>query len=262
MSRSKIALLIIDAQVDFCYASGSLYVPGAERDVQILGDFIRRNKNEIDDISMTMDSHQVIDISHPGFWQDKNKNHPNPFTQITSAQVDSGEWTPLYWPQEALKYLKDLEAQGEYPHYIWPEHCIIGTAGAAIVDEIMNPVREWCRLGNLFNVVAKGTHPLTEHFGAVRAQIEIPGRPETHINMQLINKLSTFNQVFLAGEARSHCVANTLKQILQFPDLAKRLIILDDCTSNVPGFEHLADAIYDAAKNAGVKFMNASSTNL
>lgn len=261
-SNSKCALLIIDAQKDFCYNTGSLYVPGAENDVKVIGDFIRRNKLNIDYIGLTMDSHQVVDISHPSFWQDKNGNPPSPFTLISVADIESGKWAPRYWANESIKYIKELDAQKEYQHCIWPEHCIMGTDGAAIVDEVMKPVIEWCREGNVFKIVAKGTHPLTEHFGAFRANIEIPGYPETHINMELINELSTYRQVFFAGEAKSHCVANTVKQAIQFPDLAKKMVILEDCMSNVPSFEHLADDIYNDAKAAGVQFMNAKDITL
>ena len=66
----KIALIIIDPQNDFCSPRGSLFVPGADEDNERLGEFILANSLEIDQIIVTLDSHYVIDISHPKFWVD------------------------------------------------------------------------------------------------------------------------------------------------------------------------------------------------
>jgi len=259
MSNKKVAVLVIDGQIDFCKPTGSLYVPGAEKDMERLSKFILNHKSEIDFIGLTMDSHQVIDISHPSYWEDKDGVSPNPFTIITSADVEAGKWSPRFAPQESLKYLKDLESQGEYPHCIWPEHCIIGTEGAAIVPELMNSVKEWARQGKFFQVVAKGTYPTTEHFGAFRAQVPVMNRPETQLNQNLIQKLESYQKIYFAGEAKSHCVASTLKQAMEFPTLATKFIILEDCMSPVPGFETLADPIYEKAKQMGIKFATTNS---
>lgn len=258
---NKIALLVIDPQNDFCKPSGSLYVPGAENDMERLSKFISDHKTELSFIGLTMDSHQVIDISHPAFWEDKDGKQPNPFTIITASDIENGKWTPRYAPQEALKYLQELESQGEYPHCIWPEHCIIGTEGAAIVNNLMDSVKEWARQGKFYQVVAKGTYPMTEHFGAFRANVPVAGHPETQLNQNLLQKLETYQKIYFAGEAKSHCVANTLKQAMEFPSLASKLIILDDCMSNVPGFETLADPIYAKAKAMGVKFTTTDQIN-
>jgi nicotinamidase-related amidase len=253
MIMKKIALLIIDAQYDFCDPSGSLFVPGAEDDMKRVSDFIIKNKKKIDYIALTQDNHQIIDISHPSFWQDKDGKFPDPFTIITAQQVNEGEWSPRFAPQKAIKYIEDLEAQGEFPHCIWPEHCIVGSKGAAILDKIMDSVKEWSRQGRFYQVVAKGTNPLTEHFGAFRSNIPIQNQPETQFNQKLIQTLESFDVVYFAGEAKSHCVANTLKQAMDFPELAKKFVILEDGMSNVPGFENLATSIYDNANSLGIQ---------
>jgi len=259
----KIALLIIDAQVDFCDPKGSLYVPGAENDMARLSSFIDRNVKKINFIGLTMDSHQVIDISHPSFWQDAQGNYPAPFTQITSADVLAGVWSPRFYPQEATNYVAELEKQGEFPHFVWPEHCIIGSPGAAIMSSVIASVEEWCRANGKFHqVVTKGTWPLTEHFGAFRANIPVEGHPETQMNSGLIHKLETFDKVYFAGEAKSHCVANTLRQAMQFPELAKKFVIIEDCMSDVPNLGFLGDATYAAAKAMGIQFVKSTDVTL
>ena len=258
----KIALLIIDGQYDFCDPQGSLYVPGADADMVRVGEFIKRNEKEIDFIGLTMDSHQVNDISHPSFWTDKDGNYPNPFTIISVSDVLAGVWTPRFAPNEAIKYIEELDKEGEFPHCIWPEHTIIGTKGASFVDSIMIPIMSWCRTKKWFyQVVTKGTYPMTEHFGAFRANIKVEGHPETQLNQGLLKKLEEFDEIYFAGEAMSHCVSNTLKQAMEYaPELAKKFIILTDCMSNVTGFEHVADKIYDDAKAMGIRF--EVSTNI
>lgn len=265
MNQRKVnAVLIIDMQYDFCNPNGALFVEGAAEDCQRLSKWIRDNKGEIDEVVATLDSHSVLDIAHPSFWQDKNGNAPGPFTLISLADIESGTWTPKFFTKTVIEYIRELESQGEYKHCVWPEHCLIGTKGHAIEDNVAAALTEWTRQGR-FNLkyVTKGTHPLTEHFGAFAAQVPVPNSPETQINQGLLKALSEYANVFLAGEAKSHCVATTLKQIIKYaPALASRLVILEDTMSPVKGFETLADPIYADAKAKGVRFTTTDKVKL
>src|SRR5438067_1223624 len=122
------SLLIIDPQIDFCCpVHGSLFVPGAERDMQRLAQMIRRNTAEIDKIHVTMDTHHSLHIAHPMFWSDSAGEHPDPFTIITAAEVASGKWsaTQPAMRNRALEYVRALEQGGRYTLCIWPYHCLI-----------------------------------------------------------------------------------------------------------------------------------------
>ena len=240
----KSLLLIIDAQNDFCRPSGSLYVPGAEADMLRLASFIAVRGSELDHIALTQDAHQIIDISHPCFWVDAEGKHPEAFTQITLAEVEGGKWRSIFEGERASSYLRRLEENGEYPHVVWPEHCIAGSEGAAIVPEIMCEVMNWARDGKFFTIVQKGQNPFTEHFGAIRACVVDEADPRTAENRELLRMMEDYHTIYLAGEARSHCVASTVKQILPYPALAERLVILQNCMSPVRGFEHAGDEIY------------------
>jgi len=260
----KVALFIIDPQNDFCLPTGALYVKNAEHDMDRLSNFIDKNVNKIDYIAITQDSHHVIDISHPNFWMDKDGKNPNPFTIITSKDIENGIWSPRFFPQEAVKYINQLESQNEFPHCIWPEHCIIGSEGAAIYGQLMDSIIKWSKKGKFYGVFTKGTYPLTEHFGALRANVEITGRPETQLNQDLIKILEKYDEIYISGEAKSHCVCSTLRQVmdLDFTDLAKKIIILDDCMSPVPGFETIADPIYERARKMDIKFVKSTDITL
>ena len=253
--RKTNALLIIDAQYDFCHPVGALYVPGAEADVQRLAGFIRANAERIDHITVTLDTHPVHDISHPQFWEDAAGHSPAPFTSITLAEVAAGKWRARNHPTEAVRYLTQLEAQGQFPHLIWPEHCLQGARGAALDDTLMDALLAWSRLGDDYRAVVKGTHPLTEHFGIFRAQVPIADAPETQLNQGLIDALNQYQTVYLAGEARSHCVATSLQQAMTYaPELAAKMVVLEDAMADVTGLGHLGRPIYEAARQRGVRF--------
>ena len=267
----KNALLIIDAQNDFCLPTGALSVPGADKDMERLANFISKNKSKIGYIGLTQDSHMVIDISHPPFWEDKDGSFPSPFTIISVDDVKSGKWTPRFYPGAALKYLEDLASQGEFPHCIWPIHCVDGSEGAAIYSSLMKSVMDWSATQCLFHkIVKKGVHPLTEHFGVFQANIPIPGEDGTQLNDRLIKILNEYENVYFAGEAKTHCVATSLKQAMKFDQsLAKKFIILEDCMSSVPGevapnvaFDDLARPIYDEARSLGIKFVKSTDITL
>ena len=247
-------LLIIDMQNDFCRPAGTLYVKGAEKDVSRLGTFIKRYSDRLDHIIMTQDNHHVIDISHPVFWKDSKGNQPAAFTEINTDDIEKGTWRPRFEKEKTVEYIRNLEKQGEFPHVVWPEHCIIGSYGAAIVDEIMEPVKIWAREGKDFDVVIKGINPLTEHFGALMANVPIKDSPDTQLNKGLVRKLQLFDTILIAGEAKSHCVATTVKQMLNIDGIAQKLVILEDCMSDVTGFETLAQSIYEKARREGVRF--------
>jgi nicotinamidase/pyrazinamidase len=261
--RNQNALLIIDAQYDFCHPNGALYVPGAEKDMERLAKIIRDNVHKIDHICVTLDSHPVNDISHPSFWQDKNGNFPAPFTQITLQDVKNGQWTPRFYPEKALKYLEDLEKDAKFPHLIWPEHCLVGSKGNALDDNLMDALKEWTRQGKYYQAVTKGTYPLTEHFGIFMAQVPVADRPETQLNQDLLRTLEKYQNVYLVGEAKSHCVATSLKQAMDYaPALANKMIVVEDCMSDVPNLGHLGEPIYKEAQSKGIRFVQSSQIQM
>ena len=259
MYENNFLLLIVDPQNDFCDPDGALYVPGAEDDMLRLSHFIRENMDDISQIIVTRDEHQVIDISHPGFWSDSVGNMPQFFTAITHQDVVDKKWVPVFMREEVLDYLLTLKNNEEMQHVVWPEHCLAGSWGAAFNDDVMDAVADWSRAGRFYTVVSKGQNPLTEHFGAIRANVMLEDDPSTQINYRLVNELAGASAIVIAGEAQSHCVANTLKQILEQPEIQGRIFVLTDCMSHVPGFEDAARDIFHQAEARGVIFCTSES---
>jgi nicotinamidase-related amidase len=214
-----------------------------------LASFIKNDEKKFRNVVLSQDTHQVIDISHPAFWINKDGENPAPFTHISVKDVENDVWTSIFGKDEILTYLQKLEKQGEFPHVIWPEHCIEGSKGAAIVDVVMEALKDRERAHNRhYQIIQKGKNPFTEHFGIMQANVELEYQPDTQLNIPLLDSFTDYDTIYLAGEAQSHCVANTVKQLLRFPGIADKLIILKNCMSPVPGFEHLADEIYGKLK--------------
>lgn len=268
---NKTLLLIIDPQNDFCLPNGALYVPGAENDMARLAEFISKNRSKINQIIVSCDTHHVIDISHPYFWilnehpyYQNNDIHPKPYTQITYKDVvNSGAWLPRFEEEKTLNYLKQLEEQGEFPHVIWPEHCIAGSVGAAITDVLMDELKNWERkTGTHFQVIEKGLNPMTEMFGVFRANIPDSNDKSTQENKELIAQISAFDKIIVAGEAKSHCVANSIKQLFAYTDIMKKMLILEDCMSDVTGFETIALPVYKEALQLGAQFVKSTKLSL
>jgi nicotinamidase-related amidase len=239
----RIELLVIDPQVDFCDPQrGALYVPGAENDMGRLAAMIRRLKDKLDDIHVTLDSHHFIHIAHPIFWKDSRGVHPPAFTGISRADVEEGVWTPtmpgMY--RRALDYVRKLEQNGRYELTVWPPHCLIGSPGHTISPELFTALTEWESRFAFVDYVTKGSNILTEHYSAVQADVPDPSDASTQINTRLIRTLEDADLIAIAGEARTHCLANTVRDIANnFADdsFVSKLVLLTDASSDIPGFE-------------------------
>ncbi len=253
---SATVLLVIDVQNDFCDPEGALFVPGAVEDAMRLRDFIRGKGTALDAIFLSQDTHLIHDISHPYAWQDAEGTPPPPFTPIARRDLDAGRWRPRFAEEAMARYLEALEAQNKFEHLIWPEHCLQGSWGHAFYPPLMEAVLEWSHAtGRDYTVVMKGLSPLTEHFGIFEAQIPDAALPETQRNEQLLDALDAYTHIYVAGQARSHCVATSVQQLMDYaPQLNERLVILSDTMSDVPGLGHLGDPIYARARAAGIRF--------
>ncbi len=243
---NRIHLLIIDPQRDFCDAAGALSIPGADRDMDRLATLVRRLSPKLSDIHVTLDSHRKVDISHPVWFRDSDGNHPAPFSQINADDLSTGRWTTTMPGayNRTLSYLTSLQTGGRYPHVVWPEHCLIGSEGHNVSPVLFDALQAWSDRFALVDFVTKGSNPWTEHFSAVQAEVPDPEDPTTQVNTRLIRTLEEADVILLAGEASSHCLANTVRDIAKnFAETSfvQKLHLLTDATSPVPGFEQYAD---------------------
>lgn len=287
--KTRICLMVIDAQNTFCIPDFELFVGGrsgmgAVEDNVRLCEFIYRNLGVITEIAPTMDTHTSMQIFHPLFWVNDAGENPAPMTMITLADVQQGVWKVnpgiayslakgnyMGLQSFVLHYVKRLSDDGKYPLTIWPYHAMLGGIGHALVPA----VEEAC----FFHAIArhsqtnfeiKGDNPLTENYSVLRPEVlnDASGRSIAQKNSRLIQKLLEFDVVIIAGQAKSHCVAWTIDDLLteiqaQDPKLAQKVYLLEDCTSPVvvPGiidFTDQADAAFQRFANAGMHLVKSS----
>ena len=287
--KTRICLLAIDVQNTFCIPQFELFVggrsgTGAVDDNVRLCEFIYRNLGLITEITPTLDTHTAIQIFHAVFWVNAAGEHPAPMTNIVPADVQQGRWqvNPAIassigdgnyaaLQNYALHYVQQLTDHGKYPLTIWPYHSMLGGIGHALVAA----VEEACFFHSIArNSVTqfeiKGSNPLTENYSVLRPEVleDSQGRPIAQKNASLIQKLLEFDAVIVAGQAKSHCVAWTVDDLLseiqaKDPNLARKVYLLEDCTSPVvvPGvvdFTDPADATFKRFASAGMHIVQST----
>jgi nicotinamidase-related amidase len=156
-----------------------------------------------------------------------------------------------------LGYVRALAAGGRYQLTVWPYHAMLGGTGHALVSAveeafffhgIARTSQPW------FDI--KGDNPLTEHYSALGP--EVGGERDD----ALVEHLRSFDAVLIAGQAKSHCVAWTLQDLLK--DLpAEQVYLLEDCTSPVvvPGtvdFTDEANAAVERFAAEGVRVVRST----
>jgi nicotinamidase-related amidase len=258
-------LLVIDPQNDFCDPNGSLYVRGADADMDRLALFVERMKKKLSAIHVTLDSHRKVDVSHPIWFQDSHGRHPDPFTGVSADDLRRGVLTTTMPGAygRTLAYLEALESGKRYPHVVWPYHCLIGDEGHNVWPKLSEAIHGWEERFATADYVTKGSNPWTEHFSAVQAEVPDPDDPSTQLNTELVQTLEEADVVLLAGEALSHCLANTVRDVADKfadPRYVGKLVLLTDASSNVTGFEKYGEDFLRVMKARGMK--TATTTEL
>ena len=96
------------------------------------------------------------------------------------------------------------------------------------------------------NSRSKARQPFTEHYSVVGPEVTKGPKGETlgKHNDAFIEELKEVDAMVIAGQAKSHCVAWTISDLLDDiratdPELAKKVYLLEDCTSPVvvPGVD-------------------------
>ena len=240
--------------------------------------------------------------------QPQPRRHPDPFTILSADDVRKGIWKPrsdlqfLQLPpsqggvtidptvfaasatnicnengqlldiqQYCIEYCTRLEERGRFQLCIWPEHCLIGSPGHAIVNDIRAALNEWSdQTGRSVEWVMKGQHPLTEMYSAIAA--DVPVSTETAFNVALTTSLLTpGTRLLVAGQAMSHCVNYTMRDLVSIwkqnastmdhrtsATATTDLILLIDCASAVPGCSAAAAQFVADMQAEGVKLWTAA----
>ena len=224
-----------------------------------------------------MDTHQAFQIFHSIFLVNERGEHPQPFTLITREEIANGTWrfnpevahslgiSEDYGQRYLLHYTQTLKAGGKYDLTVWPYHAMLGGAGHALVPAVEEAI--------FFHSIArysqpdfqvKGENPLTENYSVLRPEVldDAVGTQIATKNTGFIKKLLDFDVVIVTGQAKSHCVAWTIEDLLSEilaadRKLAEKVYLLEDCSSPVvvPGvvdYTEQADAAFRKFAEAGM----------
>jgi nicotinamidase-related amidase len=284
----RVCLLAVDVQNTFCIPDFELFVAGrsgsgAVDDSRRLCEFVYRNLGTITQIFPSLDTHHAMQVFHAIWVVDAQGNHPAPYALISPDDVEAGRWRVNGAVAEALgigvdyaqrhlaHYTRRLAEGGKYDLTVWPYHAMLGGIGHALVSAVEEALF-FHRVGRYsrpeFQV--KGDNPLTEHYSMLGPEVtEGPdGDRLGGMNTELIDKLLTFDAVVVAGQAKSHCLAWTIDDLLSDDDvrerrLAERTYLLEDCTSAVvvPGvvdYTAEADASFGRYAAAGMHVVRST----
>ncbi|MEW6143782.1 MAG: isochorismatase [Thermodesulfobacteriota bacterium] len=288
----RVSLIIVDAQNTFCIPGFELFVGGrtgrgAVDDNTRLCEFIYRNAGLITEIAPTMDTHQAIQIFHAIFFVNDKGEHPAPYTLISIGDIEEGKWKfngriagslaydEDYIKRHLLHYTKELRKSGKYQLTVWPYHAMLGGIGHALVSSVEEAV--------FFHTIArysqpdihvKGDHPLTEHYSVLGPEVETgpDGQPlslrteslfqKPAASESIYGKLSEFDAVIIAGQAKSHCVAWTIADLLKKvmagdASHVEKIYLLEDCTSPV-----VVPGVIDYTEDADKAFAEFSAAGM
>jgi nicotinamidase/pyrazinamidase len=261
--RKDICVLLIDPQNSFCDPKGSLSVPGAADDCVRFAAAFTKHLAKVNEVFVTLDTHQKYHIAHALFWVNNKKEHPAPFTIITAADVDKGIWKAQN-PQHqtwAVNYVHELESGGRFQLVIWPDHCLVGSSGHCVYEPLMAALLKWEQTKqSSVSYVLKGNNAFTEHYSAIKAEVKVEEDPITHTNFVLIEKLKKFDRIVVAGQALSHCVNFTVRDLVEqlSPEERSKVWVAKDASSSVKGFEKAGDTFVIDMKKLGVKFVKSA----
>ena len=254
----RICLVAVDVQNTSCIPGFELFVggrsgSGAVDDNRRLCEFVYRNLDAITQVVPTLDTHQAMQVFHAIWLVDPEGRHPEPYTLVAASDVESGRWRvdpavaeglelgPDYAHRHLLHYTRALEASGKYRLTIWPYHAMLGGIGHALVSAVEEAI--------FFHTIARrsqpdfqpmGRSPLTEHYSVLGPEVTHgpDGEPLGERNAPLLEQLLADEAVVIASQAKSHCVAWTIDDLLSSRlllerGLVEKVYLLEDCTSPV-----------------------------
>lgn len=273
----RVDLFVVDGQNDFLASGnepkdwpwpeggprrGALYVENADKEGVLVANMIDRladpkvpSGHKISKIHPTLDQHHQNDGSHNIAWKGPDGKSPPPFTIVSHQDVMLQRWVPRFsigiWEgkaipsyQWALKYTEALEKNGRAALCLWPVHCPIGGWGSSVYHPLMQAYNRWCETtGGWIDWISKGHWPWSEHYSAMQADVPDPSRPETQLNVAVIQDAMEADIIAWTGWAGSHCLRYTALDAVNYfgkgeNQFIKKSVFFEDASaavSDIPG---------------------------
>ena len=292
--QEKNCLLLVDEQITFCNETcGELPVAGAEASSRRLVEFIGHELKNLTSIAATLDTQQRIQIFSPCFLVDANGQHPTPGIPIPLDDIEHGKWSinPAiahaivgenglsFMEQHLRHYAGKLASSDKLALMPWPYHAQLTGIGDALEPSIEEMTFFWgvCR-GTQLRPETKGLHPLVEMYSVMCPEVtttlgmdgkEIPLGEAASRNVKFLEMIVKHDRIIIAGQAKSHCVAWTIADMLGWlyqkdPKLINKVYLLEDCTDPViiPGvidFTDMANAQFEKFRQQGCHIVKSTT---
>ena len=237
-------------------------MPNAYEDSVRITNMIEDNAGLFDEVIVTLDTHHPLHIAHSRCWYRNQRSestiectwgegcgckgphyHPKPFTNITFKDVHEEGWlpTPGLEPHykcktydELVRWCKDytekLSKNSKIDLTIWPEHCIKDTVGHRVVPNIKAALAKWEKVySRKVCYVEKGQSCRTEMYSALVADVPVKNERSTQFNEKILVQLRLADVIVVCGQAMSHCVNRTVRDIIDnlHQDASKILLLKD-----------------------------------
>ncbi len=262
----KVAVILVDYQYDFVNPEGTLYVPGAQDDIARFLSWFYRNAPNITSIYVSMDTHLPFQIFFSSWWRKpKIKEYPQPFTRITIDDISKEVWVPVFQQEWSIEYVRLLKERQKKHLMIWPYHTMEGTLGHTLSTPISEAIAWHSAARNTQpKYIVKGRTIGSEYYGIFEAEIQYPEDPESGLNVALFDAIIKHDKIYVAGEAKSHCVLESEKQLIKRfgsnNELFNKLYFLKDCTSSIKHPDPTID--FDALAEEELSHMGKSGVNI
>ena len=233
--RLRICLVAVDVQNTFCVPGFELFVggrsgSGAVDDNRRLCAFLYRNLASITRVIPTMDTHHAMQIFHPVYLVNEARRtsravhaglgrgcraggvavqrgrgtQPRPDRRgraASSCSTMSGGWPPAGSSRSPSGPTTPCSAASATPWCRrWRRRCSSTRIARASQPDFQ----------------VKGSNPLTEHYSIIGPEVTRGAHGETiaERNKVLVDHLHQYDAVIIAGQAKSHCVAWTIADLL------------------------------------------------
>lgn len=260
--KLRTLLLLVDMQVDFIHTDGALSVPGAIDDTRRTIEWIFRNTPTLTTIAASLDSHLPVQIFYASWWADAQGNPPAPYTEITVDDVQQGIWRPRYDSEWSHDYVQKLANQAKKNLMIWPYHTMIGTPGHGLTPALYEAIAYHSAARQTEPIfLTKGSLPKTEHYSMLEPEVKVPDHPQGTINRAFLDMIATYDVIYVAGQAKSHCVLETVSSMMHYfnTDMISKLHVLYDAMSSVAhpiiDFDGIANHAFEAFAKDGLNIV-------
>ena len=238
-------LIIVNPQNDYM-DTGCIPVLGSLGAIKELSSWIRVEALKITDILIFQNSHGPCDISLPSAWEDKSGKILDPLTTITKKSVENGSYSPRFITKDqALDYLEKISTT----LVLKPRHCIDGSEGAAIPEELSKALQVWSEKNKGKHwIVRKTKQGLLQEF--ISPFSDTTGK----LDENLLSSVLSFDKIYLSGFPKDTCISETIKDFDRV-DKANQLILLDFGMAALNKKANSLDIIKDIVEKKGMKIL-------